>query len=1123
MAGWRAGGRGTGAPGPLGLCYNFSGDLAGLAMRRWIEHAAAWRHRRFLLPCLPSLMVLAAAQLPAVSPRAPVPLSATRAAGAGGEPEIAGERRLKLPPGTLVRLAITPSPVEMVVQEIGPDGVVPETLVVPGGGGRPLQLSWIILRGGEYRFTAAPHAAAISAGRVAMALVEERPAVRCDVARLRAERALLRARVTLAKPGEEPAGRASTLLAGAAALSAEVGERELSLAVMLQEARAAGRRPGQSAAATEIYAGAARLARRLGDRRAEVEALAGRASLHAGMGKVPQAKRLAALAAVLRWRRRLGDETGIAEAELNLGSFLADLHQDNNESPAAEIRNFRRALALQWRNGDLASAALSLGEIGGRESDALRARAHLDMSLELGQLAGDLAAQDLALSNSAYLHLRLNELAESARDFAAERKLLADHGEPDGWALAGVALAALYLGDNDRAWRSYTDACTSFSAQGDARGRVTALLGIGHALSAQGRNSEAVSYFQQGLGVAVANGVTDYEDVAHYSLGKAFASLGRLPAAIVQFRAVLKRETDPSWRAQTLVELGKALDETGRSAAAEASFQQAIRLGGRVPLPPLVMASAQYGVARLQRHRGHLAAACAAIDRALALTEKLRASLFHPDQRVSFVASRRAYYELNVDLLVRRRHDAEALAASEQARARGLLDLLDERGIDLRHEVSGDLKRRRTAIAQRLERLQARLLASDRLHLSPGAARRLDDELSRANDEEKDLEAQIHSRNSGDAAIHTPPPRLGEIQALLDDRSALLEFLVGTDSSALFVVTREGLFTVSGLPPRRVIADLVGSVRSGTARQGRLGAAELAESSYQLYRELLLPAISRLHGKDQWLVAADGPLHLLNFEQLLTAPPPPRAAPRELPYLIRERSITYVPSAAVLAQLLRQVRPTGALLRSAGKQLVAFADPVLHRRATPMKALPGARQEVEQIAALFPAERVAVFAGGEATKEKVEISPVVASAQIVHFAVHGFVDEKQPETFGLILGGGPSGSDLLSVREIFNLQLSARLVVLSACQSGWGKEAFGEGLTGMTRAFLYAGAGSVVVSLWAVEDESTAELMTSFYRHLQQGKAVAEALRSAKLEMIDGSSHSRPFYWAPFLLIGRPS
>lgn len=189
-----------------------------------------------------------------------------------------------------------------------------------------------------------------------------------------------------------------------------------------------------------------------------------------------------------------------------------------------------------------------------------------------------------------------------------------------------------------------------------------------------------------------------------------------------------------------------------------------------------------------------------------------------------------------------------------------------------------------------------------------------------------------------------------------------------------------------------------------------------------------------------------------------------------------------------------------------------------------LPGLPGTGREVSAIAGRYPPSEVKVYQGMEANEENVKNNPLVEAAERLHFATHGLVDERQPELSGLLLT--PTGKDeddgLLQVYEIFNLSLRADLVVLSACETGLGQKVTGEGLVGLTRAFLYAGSPSVVVSLWRVGDDSAPDLMVGFYDSLDRLGDKAEALREAKLAMIREGGSSHPYSWAPFILVGDP-
>ncbi|HEV3077434.1 MAG TPA: CHAT domain-containing tetratricopeptide repeat protein [Thermoanaerobaculia bacterium] len=1084
------------------------------------------------------------------APPTPPPLPPAPAA----KPAHQRELRLTLPAGTYVRLVIVSTPMDLAVRQAGPDGQQLEEVQLAGGAAEPTHQSWVVNTAGEYRWTVEPRGPQGLAGSAAIALEEQRQAGPCDEARIRAERALIGARWALQQPGDNAVegARARALVEPALVDVAEVGEQEGALAFQVEMARTA--RLVGSAEASDLLRQALDLARSLGDRSAEATISEEQAQL------LPASKAIEQLKVVLQWRRQLGDE-GEEAATLHLiGYYYNDLGDT-----ALALLHFQQALVLQRRNEDVRGEAWTRCEIGflyGNHGETERALDHLDLAFERGQIAGDPFAQAFALEGSARFEIDLGRLQAAYNDYGRALKLLARFGASPqaAWALDGLGRVLLYLGDLELARQRYGEALKAFEALRIPLGRADALLGIGSTFEEEGQALRALDPYQGALEIIRNNALRQMESLVLYDLGRVHRQLGRRTEAITELREALVREkTDsPARQAQTQVELANVYSETGNLAEAEPAFQHAIRLSNRAPI---VEAAAQAGLAHIQRAKGDLTAARASIERALEITEKLRSEVIRPDQRVSFLAGRRRYYEFYVDLLMRLNslrpgvgHDAEAVAASEQARARGLLDLLAKEQIDVRHGVTPGLKQRESELGERIARLQNRLLASaDQAQPDPEIAR-IEQDLAQAEEEEKDLAAEIWRRQPGYAAVRSPRPLpLHEIQALLDERTALLEYFVGEERSYLFVITDRGLATHQ-LPARRDLAPLVDRVRSAVNQESRLQAKQFAQDAYALFRVLLQPAGDELRSKPRLMVAPDGMLYSLSFEVLLTAPLEGSGPPgHELPYVIRERSVSYIPSAGVLAQLVTLRRPADELSRSE-RLFVGFGDPSQEptpgdrlssggaggctsgakyaekqgddvRAAIPnrLQPLPAAHSEVCRIAGLFPSERVAVFLGPDATEENVRNNPLIASARNLHFATHGLLDETHPERSGLRLAhaDGSPGDGLLQVREVFNLELHADLVVLSACQTGLGKEVSGEGMIGMTRAFLYAGAGSVVVSLWRVDDDSTSDLMVSFYRHLRANADTSEALRSAKLELIDHSRYFHPYFWAPFVLIGR--
>ena len=361
---------------------------------------------------------------------------------------------------------------------------------------------------------------------------------------------------------------------------------------------------------------------------------------------------------------------------------------------------------------------------------------------------------------------------------------------------------------------------------------------------------------------------------------------------------------------------------------------------------------------------------------------------------------------------------------------------------------------------------------------------------------------------------------------VLEPGTALIEFALGEKQSYVWVLTPGGSISAA-LPPRKQIEQRVEAYRKELALRPsaltvRTALVRLDGLGAELYRDLLAPVESAFRDAQRLIVVPDGVLAYLPFEII----------GREK-RLIERFAVSYSPSASVLATLrdrLHGSAPPEKALLAFGDAVYAAAGarggpaPVVSgERGFDLTQLPNTRTEVTGIRALFPAATSRVYLGAEAREETVKGEPL-DPYRFIHFAVHGLYDEEQPARSGIAMSMSANSREdgILQVREIMRLRLRAEMVTLSACQTGLGKLLAGEGVMGMSRAFLYAGADSVLISLWNVNDASTAELMKLVYRNLTRGLRRDEALRAAKLQLMRGpqSTWRHPYYWAPFVLLG---
>jgi CHAT domain-containing protein len=536
------------------------------------------------------------------------------------------------------------------------------------------------------------------------------------------------------------------------------------------------------------------------------------------------------------------------------------------------------------------------------------------------------------------------------------------------------------------------------------------------------------------------------------------------------------------------------------------------------------------------------------------------------------------HFETYVDLLMRRHRaepsrgfDARALQAAERARARGLLESLSEAGAgarltpDARRDVSPELLERERSLRARVAAAagrRTRLLGGAHTEAQAAAARK---EVAEALDALEETETRIRAASPHYAALASPATlTLSEIQSrVLDPETVLLEYALGAQRSYLWAATHDSLASFE-LPPRaeveraaRRVFELLTArnkqVRFETAEERRSRVAradeEFADAAHALSRMILAPASARL-GRKRLLVVADGALQYVPFaalpdptgaESRRQGSRPSTSSPTAAP-LVAAHEVVSLPSASTLDVLRREL----AGRKPAARQLAILADPVFEKADERVRAagagaktssaeqdggaavsgirrLPFTRREAEAIAALVPASERLVALGFDASRETAT-GGRLAGYRYVHFATHGLLDAAHPELSGLALSlvdeRGRERDGFLHAYEIYGLRLPAELVVLSGCRTGLGKEVRGEGLVGLTRGFMYAGSARVLVSLWDVADEASAELMSDFYRGLlgRERLSPAAALRAAQLSVM--RRRPSPYYWAAFTLQG---
>jgi CHAT domain-containing protein/Tfp pilus assembly protein PilF len=629
----------------------------------------------------------------------------------------------------------------------------------------------------------------------------------------------------------------------------------------------------------------------------------------------------------------------------------------------------------------------------------------------------------------------------------------------------------------------------------------------------------------------------------------------------------------------TLDSLGNVAHARDDLAAAQEYYSRALTLRERLAPNSLAVAESLNRLGSVALKQRRFADALPLFTRAVAIIEDQRWQIRSTEARAFLVAQ---YTEPYTGLLrtYLALHDLpSAFATAERARARSLLEILTEARAEIRSGVDATLLERERLLQQQLNVAadrQTRLLSGQHTDEQGAAAKK---ELDALLVQYQEVQAQIRTTSPRYAALTQPEPLgLKEIQQqVLDEDTLLLEYVLGEEGSYLWAVTPTSINSFE-LPKRaeiepaarRVYELLLARqpVRGETLsqRQARIAKADAdyPAASAALSQMVLGPVAEQLSNQ-RLLIVADGALQYIPFGAL---PRPEKAKGKRqkakgedekeagsIP-LVVEHEIVNLPSASVLAVLRRELRerkpaenlvavladpvfdsedPRLKLARQAQQtqiakaslpaelELAARSAGLINDRGT-LSRLPFTRDEAEAILGVAPvgqSTKALDFKANRATATSADLSRY----RIVHLATHGVLNTEHPELSGLVLSlvdeQGKPQDGFLRLHEVYNLNLPAELVVLSACQTGLGQEIKGEGLVGLTRGFMYAGAKRVVASLWNVNDSVTAQLMKRFYQGmLVKGLAPAAALRAAQVEMWKRKPWRAPYYWAAFVLQG---
>ena len=769
---------------------------------------------------------------------------------------------------------------------------------------------------------------------------------------------------------------------------------------------------------------------------------------------------------------------------------------------------------------------------------------------------------------------------------ALEKLKVVDDRLIEATVLGGMGYTYEKLGDIERALELDRQAVTIFQAISNTWGEAELQMDLGRVCLLVGRSEESLEHHQRALSLFRSLGMIRYQAQTLRDMGALYDSWGQKDRALALYKkslALTRKGQDQRYEAYTLNYLGSlyaSLNDRGKTLV---YYQKGLALS-QAAADPAGEALALYNLARLERDRNEPKEARRYSESALQLVESIRGNVLNQDSRATYFATVRQHYELYVDILMRlesqdqtKNFGALAFEASERARARSFLETLKETRADIRSGVDPSLLDKERILNRLLDtkaQRRSQLLVSQ----GDAEAETLSKEIGQLTQQYQEVRDRIKATSPRYAALTQPQPlSLKQIQQqVLDDDSLLLEYMLGDERSYVWAVTRTEIATFE-LPGRAQIENAALSFHklltanqplpgeTFAQRQDRIKEAnrQLPERAASFSKLVLGPVTTKL-GRKRLLIVADGALQYIPFQALVVPQTTNGSNTTEqslaglgteklIPLLV-DHEIVNEPSASALALVLKDT----AQRKQAPNTIAVFANPVFEtndpriKSRTPSEtqigtaqeaqvrevfrdagfgegqritSLPGSREEANAIMAVVPWRTGFKAEGFEANRATITRSDL-GQYRVVHFATHGFVNYQHPELSGLVLSlvdeQGKTQDGFLRMHDIYNLKLPVDLVVLSACNTALGKDVRGEGLIGLTRGFMYAGAGGVVASLWKVDDDATAELMTHFYEGMfNRGLTPAAALREAQLALRSQKRWQAPYFWAAFVIQGQ--
>jgi len=751
------------------------------------------------------------------------------------------------------------------------------------------------------------------------------------------------------------------------------------------------------------------------------------------------------------------------------------------------------------------------------------------------------------LNNIGVYYEKTNDYSYALKYFEEALPILRNEqdAESEAECLSNIGYIYREVGDFNKALLRYFEALEIDKKTEDALTISTDLGNIGYAYLGSGWYNEnnqdlleALEKFNECFCLLKGNSTAPLRYLIENNVGSVFYLQGKYDQALLHYSRALAGTEHRNYleeRCYINENIANVYFKIGRIDDAISFYIRSLSLSSKIE-NSVKLWEVYFGLGQCYEAKKDFLKALSYYKEAIRAIEKIRDRITLDIFKMGFVKSKLIVYQHAIDILysIYQSSPSKALLEEiyltvEKAKARAFLESIVEGRVDIGAASNSTVKNKERAISRDISNVYRKLSISN---LKKEERERLLNELEHMEEEYVMVISGMKTENRKvGGLISHEVSGISEVQTrLLDKRKALLEYFVGDKRSYLFFITNNRV-RLATLPSRYILENSLRAYLKALSFPcsgpfvGVLAAERIA-------RELNLSLAEEAGGEiDTLIIIPDGILYYLPFETLGIDSDGGKG------FLIEKYKVSYFPSASALL-FLKQIKA----IRYPPKTLLAFGAPLYNEKKvkritydkTPANLwreiyindgfsfaqLPFSKNEVLGISRKFLPGEADVFLDTEASEARAKRLPL-GEYQIIHFACHGFLDERSPLRSALVLSIDEDKEEdgFLQVREINNFRINADLVVLSACQTGNGPLEKGEGLLGLNRTFFQAGAHAVLSSLWPVNDETTAAFMDDFYSFLVQGEDKDSALRQAKIKMLR-SSHTHPFYWAGFILYG---